>query len=250
MKLSQLRAFLANLGISPKKSLSQNFLIDHNILEKVIALADIHKNENVLEIGPGPGIITRRLLEVGANLTAVELDKTFAAELRALDLSLIEGDILKVELPKFEKVVSNLPYHLTAPILARLLPLEYKTLTLFVQDEVAKRIVAKPGSKDYGSLTLLVQFYGEVKYGFKVPKNCFFPAPKVDSAVIQITKKEPPAVDPKRFFEFVHTAFQGRRKMVATTWRKKYNLIVKTEARPENLSMEQFLEYYTMLEER
>lgn len=247
MKLTELRLFLAKLGISPKKSLSQNFLIDQNILEKVIALAAIQPHERVLEIGPGPGIITKKLLEVGADVTAVELDKTFAKDLYSLPMTLIEGDVLKVPLPRFDKVVSNLPYHITAPILGRLLPLGFKTMILFVQEEVARRMVAQKDSRDYGAFSLFVQFYSEPCYAFKVPRNCFYPRPKVDSAVVLLTKKRAPEVDAEKFFQFVQTTFQGRRKKVATTWKKKYGLIVDTDARPQNLSLEDFLYYFYVL---
>ena len=243
MNLSELKLYLASLDISPLKRFSQNFLHDQNILDKVIKTADIQKGDRVLEIGPGAGMITHRLLEEGALVTAVEIDRTFAQELRKLPLELIEGDFLKIKLPDCDKVVSNLPYHLTSPIMARILPV-YQSCTLFCQEEMAKRITAKPNCKEYGSFTVFVQFYAEAKYAFKVSKNCFYPVPKVDSAVVHFTKKEPPAVDPEKFFDFVHTAFQGRRKMVATTWRKKYNLIGKTDARPENLTLEEFLYFY------
>jgi len=246
MNLTELKRYLAELGIAPMKRFSQNFLIDNNILDKVIKTAEIQKGDSVLEIGPGAGIITRRLIEEGAIVTAVEIDRTFARELRKLPLEVIEDDFLNVELPDCDKVVSNLPYHLTSPIMARILP-HYKSCTLFCQDEMARRITAKPNSKEYGPFTIFVQFYAEAKYAFKVPKNCFYPVPKVDSAVVHFTKKEAPAVNADHFFEFVHTAFQGRRKMVATTWRKRYNIVIESDARPENLTLEEFLKYYEQI---
>lgn len=247
MKLSDLRRFLASLGIRPRKSLSQNFLIDQNILEKTLQLAGICPSERVLEIGPGAGMITRGLLERGAHVIAVEYDRVLAEKLRELDIELIEGDALKVALPPFDKVVSNLPFHITAPLMALLLPLPFSTMTLFVQEEVARRMVAGANTKEYGAFSLLIQFYSEAKYAFRVPRNCFYPVPKVECAVVQLTKIEPPAVNREAFFNFVHTTFQGRRKRVATTWRKKYGVEIACEARPENLTLEQFLDYYAQI---
>lgn len=246
MKLSELRQFLSSLGISPLKRFSQNFLVDYNILDKFIAAAQIQKGDRVLEVGPGCGIITRKLIELGAHVTAVEIDRSLASELRKLPIDLIEGDALKVELPNCDKVVSNLPYHITSPLLARLLP-RYKSCTIFCQNEMALNLVAKPNSKEYGAFSVFVQFYANPTYVCRVPSRCFYPVPKVDSAIVHFEKREPPAVDAERFFEFVQTAFQGRRKKVATTWKKKYKMQIESDARPENLTLEEFLHFYAQI---
>ncbi|MCH9610828.1 MAG: Ribosomal RNA small subunit methyltransferase A [Chlamydiales bacterium] len=246
MTPAELKRFLASLDIAPLKRFSQNFLIDQNIVQRVMEMAQISEGDHVLEIGPGAGILTRALLDRGASVTAVEIDRTLAQEMAKLPITLIEGDVLKVELPSCDKVVSNLPYHLTSPIMAKLLP-RYQTCTLFCQEEMGRRIVAKPGTKEYGSFTIFVQFYSQASYGFKVSKNCFYPAPTVDSCVIHFEKKEPPKVDEESFFEFVHTAFQGRRKKVSTTWKKRYGVEIDCSARPQELSLEEFLHYYSLI---
>jgi 16S rRNA (adenine1518-N6/adenine1519-N6)-dimethyltransferase len=202
---SELKEYLQSLGVSPKKRLSQNFLIDGNIIKKIIQLADVCPGESVLEIGPGPGALTEGLLEAGAHVLAVEKDPILAKHLEFLGkgekfLRVICEDILTVDLEKHlpkgtkTKVIANLPYHLTTPILTRLIPLNktFSSITVMVQEEVARRFAAIPGSKDYGSVTVFLQYYSEVQYGFKVSKNCFFPKPKVESAMVKFTLQPPP----------------------------------------------------------
>ena len=237
------RGYLDSLEIKPLKRFSQNFLIDQNIVDKIIATAQVKAGEHILEVGPGCGTMTRCILEKGARVTAIEIDKTLAGELRKLPIDLIEGDALQVPLPRCDKVISNLPYHIASPLLARLLPL-YPMCTFMCQEEMARRITAQPGNKEYGSFTIFVRFYGTAHYAFKVSKHCFYPAPRIDSAVVHFERGPVPDVDSEPFFLFVQSAFQARRKKVATTWKKKYNFIVTTDARPEELRLEDFLGYY------
>lgn len=262
-KPSELRAFLEEIGAAPKKSLSQNFLIDGNIIRKIVALADIHKGDLVLEVGSGPGSLTEALLMAGATVIAVEKDKKFAAALHRLQtpdhrLTVIEADILELELTKLlakkAKLVANLPYQITTPILTRFLPLRdlFSSITVMVQKEFAARLAALPSSPDYSSLTVFVQFYADAAYGFTVEPTCFYPRPRVQSAVVKLQLKTPPSVSSEdHFFQMTRRAFQQRRKMVRASLKRYYELesidqglekIGKgMQVRPEELSLGDFL---------
>jgi len=253
---TELLHFLRSLGVEPKKGLSQNFLIDGNIVRKILFQADIQTGDTILEIGPGPGALTEALIAQGARVIAVEKDSVYANALKRFQsVEVYHADILSFDLsilPKNSKVVSNLPYHLTAPILTLLAPRHdlFSRITVMVQEEVARRITASPRTKEYGSLTVFLNFYSEPHYAFKVSRRCFYPQPKVDSAVINLNLKKPPAVDSEQFFNLVHAAFQHRRKMIKTTLGKIVGEILEQmgenpQARPEDLSLEAFLEIYS-----
>lgn len=260
--MNQLRAFLDSLGVQPKKRFSQNFLIDGNIVEKIVREALVEPGDYILEIGPGPGILTEALVKRGADVVAVEIDRVFAHALERFPVKIYQEDILDFQLEKLTrkgKVVANLPYHITAPILTRLVTQRghFSTLTVMVQHEVARRITASPGTADYGSLTIFLNFYAESRYAFKVSRNCFYPSPNVDSAVVTLTLKEPPEVDADRFFELVRTAFGQRRKMMKNPLAKLYGAEVVAsafekagidlKARPEELDLKTFLALYAAL---
>lgn len=256
--ISQLLEFLNSLGVKPKKGLSQNFLVDGNIIRKIIAEAAIGEGDQVLEIGPGPGALTEALLDKGAHVFAVEKDLIYANALKRFPKVVVFAeDILKFDfsqLPSNCKVVSNLPYHLTAPILGLLAP-QYRLFTqiaVMVQHEVAQRMVASPKTKDYGALTLFLNFYTTVKYAFKVSRSCFYPQPKVDSAVVSLFLKEPPDVDAALFFQMVHRAFGQRRKMITSTLGASVGPLLmqlneNPQSRPEELSLDTFLAIYRHL---
>lgn len=268
-KPSELLNFLQSLGISPKKSLSQNFLLDRNIIDKIVAVSHVQASDHILEIGPGPGSLTEALLEKGAKVVAVEKDKILAEALKRLkgSLTVFSADILKFSLQdalqkEFEgqkgKVIANLPYHITTPIITTLLPMNnlFTTITVLVQEEVARRFTASPGSKEYGSITLFLRFYSNPVYAFTVSHNCFFPKPSVESAVVTFTLKEPPAVsDREKFFTLIHTAFQQRRKMMRASLKALYpgvsaaleKLGLNPQARPEELALEDFISLYEYL---
>jgi 16S rRNA (adenine1518-N6/adenine1519-N6)-dimethyltransferase len=272
---SELQAFLLELGLSPKKSLSQNFLIDGNIIRKILHLADIKKGDHVLEIGPGPGALTEALLHAQAYVTAVEMDPNFAKALHKLQTDGLHLDVIAQDFLKFDidslckkskkkiKVVANLPYHITTPILARLLPLHthIESLTVMVQKEVGLRFLAHPGTKDWNSFSLFLRFYADPDYGFTVEPSCFFPKPKVHSAVIKIILKKPPDISsPSRFFTVTRTAFQQRRKMLRASLKKLYSseqiegslqeLGKKPTTRPEDLSLHDFLRLFEIIEKK
>lgn len=264
---SELRDFLSELGAFPKKRLSQNFLIDGNIGRKIVALAGVKKNEPVLEIGPGPGALTELLLESMANVTAVEMDPLFADHLKKLGkIEVICADFLQLDLvqilQKKTKVVANLPYRITTPILSSLLPLHslIDTVTVMVQKEVAERFLAKPGSKEWNSFSLFIHFYADISYGFTVKKTCFYPIPKVDSAVVQFKLKQHPQVKSvERFFTLTRHAFQHRRKMLKASLKPLYkseevervleNLGLRKDIRPEGLSLTDFLRFFEIIDQ-
>lgn len=263
---TDLHQYLEQIGAFPNKRLSQNFLIDGNIIRKIVAFADLKPEETVLEIGPGPGALTDALLAQGASVIAVEKDPLFAEALKKREgnLKVVCGDFLETDLaelmPNKSKVIANLPYHLTTPILTRLLPQNtlLSSLIVMVQLEVAERLTASPGGKEYGSLTLFSDLYSTSKFGFKVSRNCFYPKPNVDSAVIRFDLKIPPKeVDEESFFQTTRTAFGQRRKMITSTLSKLYpkEKIVEglkvigfsEKARPEELSSEAFINLYRFL---
>ena len=217
-----------------QKKFGQNFLIDTHVLDKIIRAANITKDDMVIEIGPGIGTMTQYLAEAAGKVIAVEIDKNLIPILEeTLDdydnVRVINEDVLKVDLKKIAdeenggkpvKVVANLPYYITTPIIMGLfeneVPLE--SITVMVQKEVADRMQTGPGNKDYGALSLAVQYYAEPYIVANVPPNCFMPRPKVGSAVIRLTRHENPPVevkDEKLMFEIIRASFNQRRKTLA-----------------------------------
>jgi len=220
---------LARHGLRPNKQLGQNFLIDENIVHKIIAAAELGPEDAVLEIGPGLGVLTGPLAERARQVIAVEVDKGLIPVLEENlasypNIKIIWGDILKIEPEKLLaglssplKVVANLPYYITSPVIMALLtgPLPLERLVLMVQREVARRLTAAPGSKDYGVLAVAVQYYTRPEIVALVPRTVFFPRPDVDSAVVRLMMRPRPAVavgDEALFFRLVRGAFGRRRK--------------------------------------
>lgn len=262
MNLSDLITFLSENDLRPKKALSQTFLIDGNILDKLIETGEVTNEDRVLEIGPGPGAITERLLKKGASVIAVEKDPLLGEKLKRLSgtLTSIIGDCMEIDIPSLfpnqkGKVIANIPYQLTAPILAMLLPYHshLSSLTLIMQKEVALRIVGTPGTKLYSPISMLAQFYSDPKYICTISPNSFYPKPKIDSSIVHFSLRKPPfKCDQERFFHLVRTAFQKRRKIIVGSLKeeiakeeilailKKHHLPLT--ARPENLSLEAFAE--------
>lgn len=214
-----------------QKKFGQNFLIDTHVLEKIIAAAGVTEDDCVLEIGPGIGTMTQYLAEHARSVVAVEIDKNLIPILQETlkeyeNITIINDDILKVDINKLTeeynggrpiKVVANLPYYITTPIIMGLfeggVPID--NITVMVQKEVAERMQVGPGSKDYGALSLAVQYYADAYIVANVPPNCFIPRPGVGSAVIRLTRhKEPPVEveDPKLMFKLIRASFNQRRK--------------------------------------
>ena len=223
---------IKSYGISPKKKLGQHFLVDSFVLEKILNAAEVAEGDLVLEVGPGVGALTQGLVSRVGNsgrVIAVELDKQLVPILNDLfkgeNVTVVQGDILRVDLKEILqqfnkpiKVVANLPYYITTPVVISLLESELpiQCITVMIQKEVAQRMAAKPGGKDYGSLSLAVQYYASVYIAANVPVNCFLPRPAVDSAVAHLKLlKDPPVpqgTDKQKLFKVIHASFQQRRK--------------------------------------
>jgi len=213
-----------------KKNYGQNFLVDQHVLGKIIRAADVKSDELIIEIGPGIGALTEELAENAENVVAIEIDKMLIPILSETladydNIEIINADILKTDIreiiarynKKSVKVIANLPYYITTPIVIGLLQLDglISRIVVMVQKEVALRMAAKPGTKDYGSLSLAVQFYSVTTLEANVPTNCFYPRPGVDSAVIQLDVRKEPPVDVKDadfMFRIIRAAFSKRRK--------------------------------------
>lgn len=218
---------LRSFNIHMSKRLGQNFLIDEGIVQGIVDAVGIEPGDLVLEIGPGIGTLTQGLAEAQAKVTAVELDRKLPAVLAKTlegydNVRVVQGDILKIDIPSLMgvgpyKVAANLPYYITTPIIMALLEqrLPISRLVTMVQKEVAERMVASPGTKDYGALSVAVQYYTKPCIVLDVPPRSFIPAPQVNSVVIRCeVRKEPPvkAIDEKMFFRVVKAAFSQRRK--------------------------------------
>ena len=259
-----------------RKRFGQHLLQDKNIARKIVALAELKPGDQVLEIGPGKGILTEEIIKAGGELMAIEIDRDFCGYLKEKfgtnSFRLIEGDSLRLDFgkaifskaPGQFKVISNLPYYLTTPLLFKLL--EWKRhislMVLTMQWEVARRLVARPGSKDYGILSVAVQFRTHPSISFKILPGSFFPPPRVNSAVVKIRIREKnlfPIKDEPRFFKMVRTVFNKRRKMLVNTLKdlkdlEKDKIIsglerahIDPHSRPEALSLEEFYRLYKAL---
>jgi 16S rRNA (adenine1518-N6/adenine1519-N6)-dimethyltransferase len=212
----------------PKKSLGQNFLVDPNYVRKIIHVADTSPNETILEIGPGHGVLTRALAEKAGRVIAIELDRALfkilqekLADLK--NLKLIQADAMTFDYQQLDgplKVVANLPYNIATPLVFRLMEIRKKLtqMILMLQKEVGQRIVAKPGGKDYGALSVTLQYYTEPRLMFTVPRTCFVPRPRVDSAILNLkVLPEPrwPVRDEDWFLQVLRAGFSHRRKFLS-----------------------------------
>lgn len=226
-----------------QKKYGQNFLIDLHVLDKIIESAQITKDDFVLEIGPGIGSLTQQLAECAREVLAVEIDKNLIPILQDTlkdysNITILNQDIMKVDLKQMIqeknkgekiKVVANLPYYITTPIIMGLLESDcpIDSITVMIQKEVARRIQAGPGTKDYGALSLAVQYYAEPYLAANVPQHSFIPRPNVDSAVIKMTKYSKPPVtvkDEKMLFQIIRAAFGQRRKTLVNSLSNKLPL--------------------------
>lgn len=262
------RSIVEKYGFRFTKSLGQNFLTDLRVVDDIIAGAEITKDDSVIEIGPGVGTLTRKLLEHAGKVTAIELDEELipilSEELKEYDnFTLIHGDAVKLDLKEIAegkkvKFVANLPYYVTTPIIAGILSsgMDFDSLTIMVQKEVAERMAAVPGTKDYGSLTILVRYYCDIKVVRNVPPSAFIPRPKIDSTVIRLNKLEKPRAeveDEKLFFNIVRHSFNMRRKTLVnglksmglsreTIDEAMAECGIDSKVRGETLSVEKFAE--------
>lgn len=234
---------LQKYGFVFQKRFGQNFLIDTHVLERIIEASEITKDDFVLEIGPGIGTMTQYLAEAAREVTAVEIDDALIPILKDTlkewdNVTVLHGDILKTDIRKIAdeknqgrpiKVVANLPYYITTPIIMGLFEshVPVDSITVMVQKEVADRMQTGPGSKDYGALSLAVQYYAEPKIVANVPPNCFMPRPKVGSAVIRLTRHQNLPVttlDEKLMFRLIRASFNQRRKTLSNSLKNSQEL--------------------------
>jgi 16S rRNA (adenine1518-N6/adenine1519-N6)-dimethyltransferase len=273
-------AVLQKYNFNFQKKYGQNFLIDTTVLERIINAADITKDDCVLEIGPGIGTMTQYLAESAREVVAVEIDKALIPILEDTlseydNVTVINEDILKMDIAglaeeknggKPIKVVANLPYYITTPIIMGLFEshVPLKSITIMVQKEVADRMQVGPGTKDYGALSLAVQYYAKPEIVANVPPNCFMPRPNVGSAVIRLTRYDAPPVeveDEKKMFALIRASFNQRRKTLVNGLANAQNLNLTKEhvadilekmglpstVRGEALTLEQFAALSNML---
>jgi len=267
-KPSELKAFLDEHGIRPNKRLSQNFLVDANVLKKIITSADVQANDVIIEIGPGAGALTEQLLSCGCRVIAIEKDPVLASSVQRFSrerLTVICADALDVDCKALlrsekAKVVSNLPYHITSKLLEKLVVLSesISSCTVMVQEDAAKRFIEKKGAKAFGFCSLFLQYHALLSHVCKVSSKCFYPKPHIDSCVLQlILQKRYPISDEARFFSLLEKAFCHRRKAIMTTFAKDFSQEVLEKAlvaigknrttRPEELELGQWIEFYKRL---
>jgi 16S rRNA (adenine1518-N6/adenine1519-N6)-dimethyltransferase len=227
---SQVRALLDRHGFHPKKGLGQNFLIDRNILERIVGAAGLSPGACVLEVGPGIGTLTLALSEAAAKVAAVEIDDRLIPILQETtgdrdNVTIIKGDILKADIAGIASevfggapfaVVANLPYYITSPVIMRFLEedLPVERMVVMVQKEVAQRLSALPGTKEWGALSVAAQLYADIDMPFSVPPTVFYPQPQVSSGVVRLIKRDAPLAAPVKsaFFALMRAGFSQRRK--------------------------------------
>ncbi len=265
MKKSELFKIIEPLGFHPGKMLGQNFLIDDNMLDFIVRSANPQKNELVLEVGPGFGALTKRLIDFGSKVTAIEFDHRICDYLRKTfttdNFTLIEGDVCKVNLEEILqgcefRSIANLPYAVSSPFLGILLQLSKppKEMIFMLQKETAERIAASPSSKAYSALSVRTQLIYDVKILRKVPPQVFYPQPKVESAIVQFVRKSQiPEIEFRKELElFTKLAFSQRRKKMIKALQTIYpkdilldafkSLNLKEDIRAEKLSVKQFID--------
>ncbi|MBO4502229.1 MAG: ribosomal RNA small subunit methyltransferase A [Candidatus Methanomethylophilus sp.] len=213
---------IAETGVIPTKAKGQNFLTDGRVADRHIEYAEIQPGDDVLEVGPGLGILTQRLIGKGKSLTCIEIDDILADYIGKTygdDLTLIRGDAVKVPFPHFDRFVSNLPYSVSTPIIFKLLDYPFKKAVVMVQKEFADRMVADVGSPDYSRLTVNLFYRAECQIVENVPRSRFKPQPKVDSCLVSITPRPAPfeVKDEKLFFKVTQICFDHRRKKIGTS---------------------------------
>jgi 16S rRNA (adenine1518-N6/adenine1519-N6)-dimethyltransferase len=216
------RRLLRQYGVFPKKRLGQNFVVDPALLERMISYAFVNKNDVVLEVGAGLGFLTQLLSSACKKVVAVEIDpkliKILRSEFRSLDnVDIIEGDVLNISVPQFNKVVSTPPYSISSPLLFWLLERKFDCAVLTFQKEFAERLTASVGTKDYGRLTVSTYYRAEAELLDYVPRNLFYPPPDVDSIIVRLKLREKPPFsveDEEVFFQLVRALFNQRNKKV------------------------------------
>lgn len=230
------------LKLKTFKTLGQNFLLDEKIAERVVSYATLNSKDVVLEVGPGLGVLTEKIAKHAKRVIAVEKDKRLVEYLKSRDIpniKIIHADALKIKLPKFNKIISNLPYQISSPITFKFLDYEFELAVLMYQQEFAQRLVAEPYSKDYSRLTVNVYYRAKCKILELVPRTAFYPRPKVDSAIISlIPHKKPPfeLVNEELFFKLVGLCFSHRRKKIRSVLINNWEKFTESRAGLEKLA--------------
>lgn len=273
------RAIMEKYGIHTKKGFGQNFLTDLNVLKNIVSAAEITRDDNVIEIGPGIGALTEQLAQAAGEVLALEIDQDLIPVLAEVlapydNVTVLNQDVLQANLPELIKqqftdpsrpikVVANLPYYITSPILMNLLaaPVDWAAICVMMQKEVAQRLTAQPGTKQYGALTLAIEYQMTAEIAFNVSRRVFVPAPNVDSAIVVLRPRTTPLpVQPfnkQKLFGFIRGCFAHRRKSLwnnlqATVGKQPAvkekmqailtALAISPQTRPERLTLEQFIE--------
>lgn len=271
-KTSLIFKILHKYSVKPNKIMGQNFLIDENVLKKIIEIANIKPKDTILEVGPGLGILTMELAKKAKYVIAIEKDKKLCEILKQIlknqkinNVKIVNKDVLKIQNSEIEskfkiqnyKIVANIPYYLTSPLIRKFLEAENKPseIILMVQKEVAERICAQPPKMSL--LAVSVQFYAKPEIVFSVSKNSFYPTPKVDSAIIKIVPQETPEIDVNKFFAIVKMGFSAKRKMLSNNLKSQFqssnvksilkNIELNPNIRAENLTIENWIKLYTEL---
>ena len=266
-KPSELLAFLHSLGVRPNRRLSQNFLVDGNVLYKIVGIANVQPDDLIVEIGPGPGALTEKLLSCGCDVLAIEKDPVFANSLPRLSsdrLTVFSADALSFDLRKVvkkkAKVIANLPYHITTPLIQKFIAHSdiLDSCTLMIQDDAARRFIAQKGANEFGFFSLFLQYYTKPSIAFSVSSKSFYPKPKVGSSILSLTfEKRYPVDDEKLFFSLIERAFSQRRKMVKSSLseiipsQKIEEALVsigkKDTIRPEELCLEEWVQFVSKI---
>ena len=255
-----IRALLDGIGTAPRRALGQNFVADPNTVRRVARLAGVGPGDHVVEIGAGLGSLTLALAETGAHVTAVEVDSRIAGALRTVlsgagvpdtSVTVIEADAMKLDWPAVLggdrwTLVANLPYNVATPLVCDLLDgvPEIERMLVMVQREVADRFVADPGSKQYGAVSVKIAYWASARLAGVVPPSVFVPRPNVESALVEIIRRRPPATDPTELFSLVRTAFGQRRKMLRRSLAERVSpeqfatAAISPQARPEQLDVD------------
>ena len=261
-----IRALLDGIGTSPRRSLGQNFVADANTVRRIARLAGVGNGDRVVEIGAGLGSLTLALAETGALVTAVEVDPRIAGALRdvlsgsavaatggaATNVTVVEADAMTLDWPAvladgdLWTLVANLPYNVATPLVCDVLDTvpQIERMLVMVQREVADRFVADPGSKQYGAVSVKIAYWASARLVGVVPPSVFVPRPNVESALVEIVRRRPPATDPTELFSLVRTAFGQRRKMLRRSLAERVSpeqfaaAAISPEARPEELDVD------------
>lgn len=278
LTVAEIKNILRQERLSISKRRGQNFLVERAWQEKIIAASALKKDDAVLEIGPGLGALTEELARQAGWVFAVEKDKALARILQQQlsgyqNLTILHQDILEVEIRKLTtqkiKVIGNLPYYITTPIIGYLLEKQLETITeifITVQDEVGRRLAAKCGGKDYSSLSVLIQYFSRPKILFSIPKRAFYPQPRVDSVFVRLEILPEPSVkvsDQEQFFKIVHGCFRQRRKTILNSLAHQLSAGRKSEVaqalaeagldpgtRPEQLGLDEFAKIKAVFDQR